>query len=700
MDFLQIIRLLARYAHYIVFTAILLATMVFFSTKGDKQQYASHTLLNTGLISGYNIESNKSSSVDYAFTNNEIENLINLATSYETNKELSARILSRMLFENHKQTSSVLPENIADLKEAIRSLKLEIVETDDLQRIYEKVVAMRDRDQGNSVYQVTNSDNPFFGIEQLETISVFREGKSDMIRMEYMAIDPFISQYTLELLTGIFIEKHKNIKNGQSESVIGFFEEATEKTSNKLKAAEDELLRFRVNNKIINYYEQTRFISGNKEELDKQYQEELKVLAGARSSLAKIEIEIADKGILPRLQAQIADNRYELSRYTSRVTQLNLIRDSLPQSPAQIMAKAQLNFQIDSLKTAMTSVAQEIIAVNQTPSGIETKDFLSQWLNSTITKEESAAKLNVMTVRKKEYEAIYARFAPLGSTLKRLEREIDVAEREYLENLHSYNQARLHKYNMLMSSNLKVIDTPFYPVKPEKSKRIMLVILAFLVGLVLPTTVVIALELLDNSLKTPQYAMERTKLKVAGTLPAVANPNKPQAIDFKSLNKQALNLFIQELRSAAKGKKKPTTVILLSINPGEGKSFLKEQLDTYQSDYRVDSFLGHTPGTDLDNEFKFIELPAIMHNPYKQEDVKGGDVHILVCKARRKWTEADKHALKVYKKLTGVKPLLFLNGVSTHVMEEMIGEIPRKRSWLRKVIKQLLTQGLKPTGAF
>lgn len=700
MDFVQIIRLLARYFHYIALSALLLAGLVFISTKGDKQQYTSHTLLNTGLISGYNIESNKSSSVDYAFTNNELENLINLATSYETNKELSARILSYLLYENHHQSNSVRIENLADLQESLELLQLEISDADDPQRIYERIVLIRDKDQANPVYELTNSDNPFFGIEQLESINVFREGKSDMIRMEYMALDPFISQYTLELLTNIFIEKHRTIKNGQSESVIGFFEEATSKTSAKLKAAEDELLRFRVRNKIINYYEQTRFISGNKEELDKQYQEELKVLAGARSSLAKIEMEIADKGILPRLQAQIADNRYQLSSFTTRVTELDLLKDTLPQTPAQIMAKAKLNLQIDSLKTAMTSVAERIIAVNQTPSGIETKEFLSQWLNSTITREESVAKLDVMTARKKEYEAIYARFAPLGSTLKRLEREIDVAEREYLENLHSYNQARLHKYNMLMSSNLKVIDAPYYPLKPEKSKRAMLIVLAFMVGLVLPAASLIGFELLDTSLKNPKNAAEVTKLKIAGTLPKVPNNKNSQDIDFKKLNKTALNLFMQELRSATKGIKSPATVVIFSINQGEGKSFIQEQLEVSETDSRLNAFLGHGGSAELNHEFDFRELPALIQNPYSESDVQKGDVHILVCRADRKWTDADKHALKVYKKMCGQKPLLFLNGVSTHVMEDMIGEIPRKRTWLRKLIKRLLTQGLKPSPSF
>ena len=76
MTIVEIVRLLVRYFYYIAGTAVVLAALVFYSTKDGKKEYATHTLLNTGLISGYSIESSGSSRVDYAKTNNELENLI------------------------------------------------------------------------------------------------------------------------------------------------------------------------------------------------------------------------------------------------------------------------------------------------------------------------------------------------------------------------------------------------------------------------------------------------------------------------------------------------------------------------------------------------------------------------------------------------------------------------------------------------
>lgn len=688
MSALEIIRLIVRYFHYIAGTAICLTLLVFFTTKDDKREYETHTLMNTGLISGYSIESSSAGRIDYAKTNNELENLINLATSYETNKELSARLLAKFLVLDHKGELPLLKENYSDFRKSVEDLPIEVKDRDTELTVLYNIISQRDADRSNPFYELTNSKNPLFGNKQLETILVIREGKSDMIRVEYSSIDPYLSQVTLELLTDIFITQQKSIKEGQTDSVIGFFKSAVDKSDAKLKGAEDELLNFRVDNRIINYYEQTRFISGNKEELERQYQEELKVAAGAKSALMKIQVEIEDKSIIPQLQSKIADNRSRISKQTTLLTQLELVMDTVPDN-ARTIRKSNLNGEITLLKQEMTDIADQLIMVNQTPDGIETKELLTQWLNQTISKEESEAKLDVMNNRKREYELIYDQFAPLGSTLKRLEREIDVAEREYLENLHSYNQARLHKYSSLMSSNIKVLDPPYYPLEPLKSKRMMIVILSFIIGIVLPTGLLIAMELLDGSLKNPERANLETELKVAGLLMKQPKDVDNHMIDFQSVNKQSLNLLIQQLRAATKGISTPKKVNVFSMQHGEGKTFLAEQLTNYFETYLTDKDIKENL------EFEFTEIAAIQHEPYQEKTLIEADVHLLVARANRKWTASDKHSLEVYSELSGKQPLLFLNGVSSDVMEEVIGSIPKRRNKVRAMVHKWMTQGFK-----
>ncbi|TFV95589.1 hypothetical protein E4S40_05050 [Algoriphagus kandeliae] len=678
MTFVQLVRLLVRFAPYLLGSALFLAVTVAYFSLQNKKEYKSHTLLNTGLISGYNIESSKGNRIDYAYTNNEIDNLINLATSLETNRELSARLFAELVFQAKNNEATLLEDNDSELEALLESVDKSGIKGRTVEELFESIKAIRDNDKDNEVYKLTYSKNPLIGVEQLETIKVFREGSSDMIRMEYTSIDPFLSKRTLELLTEIFINKQKNIKEGQSDTVIQFFEEATQKTLDRLKNAEDELLSFRVKNQIINYYEQTRFIAGNREELDKKYQEQLQIQAAAQSSLNRMESEISDKQTLARLQNEISKSQGQIADYNFALMELSLL-DGGQEDFQTVVLKEELEQKINSLKAEMMSNTAGVVDYNHTTDGVPTTNILTQWLNSLITYEEATAQIQVIDNRMKEYDQIYDRFAPLGSTLRRLESEIDVAEREYLENLHSYNQARLHKYNMMMSTNLKVIDFPYYPAQPEKSKAAMMVILSFLVGLVLPAGLVVTMEILDGSLKTPKNASSQTGLKLVGILPQYPKNLEKHPVDFDQLSKQALNLFVQELRIQAQDRDK-VRVTFSSIQPGEGKSSLISALERHLATYFP----------QCKDQFELKEIPSLLHHPFHLE-IQEGEIFLLIARADRKWTEADQHALKVFKKFIGKKPLLFLNRVRTDIMEEITGEVPRRRSWIRAKVKSLLS---------
>jgi uncharacterized protein involved in exopolysaccharide biosynthesis len=682
MNFLQIVRLLVRFSPYIFVCGVLLGITSGYFSLQTKKEYKSHTLLNTGLISGYNLESSKGSRVDYAFTNNEMENLINMATSLETRKELSGHLLAKLILEDANGRPPLLPENEKEWTEIKAAITFDVNPKDSVEQVYKQLIGPYE-DKTSEIYAIVNSKNPIIGMLKLENLKVVREGNSDMILMEYSSIDPFVSQTVLELLTKIFMVKQKGIKQGQSDSVIQFFEESTQKSLNRLKVAEDELLKFRVENQIINYYEQTRFIAGSREELDKDYQIQLRLKAAAESSLLRMEAEINDKKLLSVLHNEISANQNKIAEFSYALTELNLIgkASSNKDNTTNAELRVELEDKISQLKEEMLASTAEVIKINQTSDGVQTTNILSQWLNSLITKEEAQAKLRVMDQRKLDYNGIYDQFAPLGSTLKNLEGEIGLAEAEYLENLHSYNQARLHKINMLMSSNLKVIDKPYYPAQAEASKAVMMIVLAFVVGLVIPSGVVIAAEMLDASLKSPKQASEQTGLNVGGLMPLLPKDFLKNDVDFEALIKQAMNLFVQELKVSSSGSAEALTVVVISIHNDEGKSMLIQEVQRFVNE-NLD---------DTKEHFDFIELPSLLNNPYAEEEIKNADLHVMVARADRKWTDADQHALKVYKKYVGKKPLLFLNKVRTDIMEDITGEVPRKRSWIRAKVKSLLS---------
>jgi len=706
---------------------IVLAAMVFYSTRNEKKEYSSHTLVNTGLVSGYNIESSGGEKVDYAYTNNEIENLISLATSYETREELAMRLLARYIILKEPDPELITLEGWEELKKPeVHDVRKLVAVPGDTIATYQKIMALRNERKENPLQKLLYSKHPFFGVEQMETIQVLREGKSDMLRFKYTATDPAVCRQTLLSLTDIFVKKQRAMKEVQSADVLDFFDQATRDAQSQLDDRENGLLAFMVNNKIINYYEQTRFIAAKKEDLDEMYFKELMNRRAADSTMHRLEKEMAQQVNMPQLNTKLAQKRKELGDVTARIAEMEVLNfDSLPTSNS---ALDYLRSSAEQIKGDIRKTTNASFAVQHTPEGVEIKNLLTQWLTQVIDMEQSIARLEVLKERKFEFDAIYSKFAPWGSHLKRMERSIDVAERAYLENLHSYNQARLHQYSMMMSANLKVVDPPYVPLVPAGSKRMMLVVVAFLAGFVLTLGVAVALEMLDNTLKSPTRAEEVVGLKVVGAFPKFPEVfKKKEKLDFGFIRDRSVEQMLQHLKLKLReqGLVHGTTkrVAMASTRSSEGKSYLTallvEQLRasgekvayifpegsnqkghlnnfTYRINHRffevqTEAELLGNPDFTVDRfDFVFLEIPGLLTSAYPVDLVGKYDQTVLFARGNRVWNEADQKALATFSSGLKAQPNLAINAVKPEALEASLGELPKRRSLLRKWVKRII----------
>jgi hypothetical protein len=64
---------------------------------------------------------------------------------------------------------------------------------------------------------------------------------------------------------------------------------------------------------------------------------------------------------------------------------------------------------------------------------------------------------------------------------------------------------------------------------------------------------------------------------------------------------------------------------------------------------------------------------------------------IVVIDAGRKWGEADNRNLLLLKESVHQPITVWLNRMNPDELEDFTGEIPRRRSWIRKRIKKLIT---------
>lgn len=715
----ELFRLVKKNAWLVILTGLLAATAVYFLTVDSKQKYTSKAVLSTGAISAISINDPAATNrVDRDYFQNEMEKLISLATGYETMEELASRIMAKYLMLNAPDRKWVNAENLADIQALIPDqIRRQIVVDTSEEATFQNLVAMREAGEPNVIQEVIYSDEEYFGIEYLQgALKVYRRGNSDLIQFIYSTTDPAICQQTLNYLIDIFMGKHADLKKVQSSDVVDYFATATQESSEHLKQAEQQLLNFRISNKIINYNEQTKAITFQKEELDEVFFTENMKLQSTQATLNSLEEQLGNRARLAELRDGLLQQRQELSEVTQQLAKYEIMSGEAKNMEEYNQEVPKLLERQQALKKEITTYAQEAFKFDQTPDGIATKNLLDQWLRTMVEREESQARLDVIKNRQGEFEEIYGKFAPWGSQLTKIEREIQLAEDAYLENLHSYNQAMLHMQNTLMATNLKILDAPYYPLEKGDSRRLLLIILGCLGGIFTTLSLLIARGYMDERLKSPDAVSEVTGLSTSGVLPdfSIVKGSKKN----ESLAKQSLALLLQQVKLETLAKEeKPRMIYIGSTREGEGKTLISTQVvaglragnsrvlhlfpyedgqDSTHPDnhaYRVNAELSNktsieqliweNPGGEAglaDFDYVVMDSPAILSGQYPVGLISQFDLILLACRANRAWEVGDQKAIESLQIAADCPVKVVLNGAHKEIIRDFVGNTHGNRS--------------------
>lgn len=593
-------------------------------------------------------------------------------------------------------------------------------------------------------YYTSNDTNYIYGLlhygesrhyseRSIGQIQIFRINNSDLVRLTYTSDDPGICQQTLKILSKVFMKNYKLLRANETNLVVKYFESQVDSADQKLQAAEDRLLKFNMKNNIINYYEQSKAIAGQKEDLDLYYQNEQIRLASSVASLKELELNLTARDSIYLKSDAINQMRKELSQVTESIIVNELaadyddrVVDELERLRArQIELRNDIKFYVDQL-----------YLYSHSSQGLPIKTLLDEWLENTISQEEAKAALVVLARRKLDFVRTYQKFAPLGAMLKRIEREIKVAEQSYLELLRSLNLAKMKQQNEEMSTNIKIVDEPFFPITANPSKAKIIVLAAAIFGFFLTAFIILMLEYFDNSLKNPERVAKATELAVAGAFPRLSSRSKANELAF--ISRRLIDIIIQNIKlnlDKEVGKKEdgPYIVAIYSTKNKVGKTLLAERIvnrlrevgdkvlylnyandDEPQGDFNYNYTYQITENfIDVENlqqlislkylrkkntpyNFIFIEFPSIVYNTFPLKLISTVDMSLYVVSATNTLTKADKTALATYESIALYKPMVIVNEIELYNLDELLSDVPRitKPDTLGK-IKQMIASPFK-----
>ena len=568
-----------------------------------------------------------------------------------------------------------------------------------------------------------------YSISSISKIQIFRISNSDLVKLTYTSDDPGICQQTLKIISEVFMNDYKSLRVNETDRVVKYFQRQVDSADKKLSEAEDRLLRFNKRNNIINYYEQSKAIALQKEALDKYYQDQQIKLSGASASLQELETKMTARDSIYLKSDEINQRKKQLADVSEKIIVKQLAKNYNSKVAAKLK---QLHAKQNKLRNEIKLYVDQLYLYGHSTQGVPIKNILDTWLKNTIDYTEARAALVVLARRKLDFIRTYQKMAPLGAMLTRIEREIKVAEQTYLEMLHSLNVAKMKQQNLEMSTNIKTVDPPFFPIAANPSKTRYIVIAAAIAGFLLIALIIVMLEYFDTSVKNPARVIERTKMQLAGAFPYLAS--RHQANELSQISNRLVDMMIQNIKlnlaKSDKNPEKPYVILILSTQTGVGKTLIAQKIinrmramgdkilflnylseETNQADEDFNQSYSYTIKNnfiDIENlqqlvdnhalrktntayDFIFLEIPSIIYHTYPIRLLSAVDLNLFIIKGNSSFGKADEHAMNTFKEAAQSTPMVILNEVELYNLEDLLSEIPKTKSGFIIKLKSILT---------
>ena len=697
--FRYFVRFLYKIRWYLVILPMIALIVAWFMTRNMDRIYDTNTTIYTGMITGYNLEG---SGAVGGNSQTNINNLMLIITTDNTIHEVSLRLFGRcMMYGNpNKDNNYISAEHFRQLNATVPAEVKALINHNSEAQTYANLKAYEKPSQDNFLFGLLNY-HPYFGINNITSrLKVLQLNGSDIIDIGYSANDAGIAYNTLDILNEVFARQYQQIRFGETNNVIRFFEKEVGRLYKILTNAEDDLIRYNISKRIINYGEQTKALTGLEAQQQNFRNDQLMNYTTSKALLDYLERQLGNRAQVIRSNQEFTNQVRDISRIQSRISNLRLMSSesgAQNNESQEELAKAQRDLQ--KATSRVTQLTKDIEASTySTETGVRANSMIDRWLEQILLLEKTKAEMTATDIMKNNLDKQYLFYAPIGATLDRKDRHIGFIEGNYMEMLKALNAARLRQRNLQMSTaTLRVLNPPMFPLNAQPTNRLMILLGAFFLTFALTTLWFLIIELLDRTLRDRMRSERITKVPVMGCFPKESN------LRYRRFNKTIADMAMKQLSKALLPHFKEgqqNVLNLISTDSANGKSYLAQELEnywisiglqvrrlTYDEDFLAeDSRFIMAKGIKdlcpdiLPDEIAIIEYPNLNDNSISPALLNMGTVNLMVTRANRTWKDVDQKALKEVEAMLDDEHkntlFMYLTEASRYAVEEFVGQLP------------------------
>ncbi len=396
-----------------------------------------------------------------------------------------------------------------------------------------------------------------------EQMSIERIPNTDFIQVEFSSDKPALSAYAVNSFCEEFMRYHKGLKTERSGESVEFLKQMVDNKKAELDAKIEIQKQFKSTSGIYNESE-TSIRLGQLAGLESQRDI-------IRTNIHRLTLTMQRiKDDIKRIGAPIVTNNnqriLELRNQINRMNERYITGGSKDQNLLDSLniLREELRIQQDNSNRRGASV----------PDGYTVADLQIKLKDAEIEYEVERSNLSLVESKIRDLQYSVSGTASKEARLAAIQKEVEIATQEYMTAVERYNAG---KNKMMASNTLRQVLTAVPPVSPESSKRWLIVGLAAFTSMGICVFFIIALELLDGSIRTPDRFKRMVGLPLAGAINNVDSKsfnirtyfNQPSSGEETEMFKSLLRKFRHEIESL-NGK----IFLFTSPNRRDGKTFI------------------------------------------------------------------------------------------------------------------------------
>ena len=703
MDILLFIsQFLYRIRYWLLWGTLFVTGLVIYFTQFLPYSYTVKSSLYAGITSSTSLDG---AAVNFSVVAATFDNLVNIAKSRGTLEKVSLRLLASSYThgEEWKDNQYIQAKHYRQLLQITPKEVMELIDRKDESKTLANLTAYKKNDHNNFIYSVFNRTIAFYSMAALDRVELKRIGNSDILDISYTSADPGLTQLTVAFLIEELINAYEILRFKSTNDVIAYFEEQVRLAKVRLSEEEDNLMHYNVQERIINYGEETKALAATRYQVDDRLEAAKRTYEGA-VALRKMLDEKMD------VRAQIIRNNTNLLQELDKVSNLN---QSIMEKEIFISDKSKSKSEeLQKEKTELRQAEDRISSISDnlnefafTKEGVGIENMINEWLIALVNEARAQAEMKVLESRQQDIFDQYSHMSPVGTQVNRKERAIDIAEDNYRTQLSGLASANLRLKNIEMStSNLQTVAPPSYPLTDNGRNRLMYILAAFFGSMIFIILYFLLIEVLDHTLRDPYRSKRLSGLPVIAAFNGISNLKYRGFL--KACNRLAAAYCCNRLNKYMKVGE-PTVINLLSINSREGKSFLAKyfirhweseglrvRLVTHDYDFESNgkqyvqaqqlSDFWMLNEAEKTPDIILVEYPSIKDSSIPLPVLQKADVNLLIANACRLWRDSDNTTLAPFKEALKDTPfMLYLNNADRDVVESFTGELPPNLIFLK-----------------